>query len=205
MVDSNITSIKEMKDGDVMSGTDITSRFNEIYDSTNKFILAFITAKCSNMSDVGDIFQDTYMELYQRLDKKGADYIIDGKAFVFKIAKQKIARHYSLLKRLRMFVPIGAANGENEYEVIELSDMDVNSFLMEDFAVDQIMLDKIRQLIKQKSSDIEQIFYFFYDMGLSIPEIAQAMSLSESNVKNKLYRTVKELKNLLKGGNHNER
>jgi RNA polymerase sigma-70 factor (ECF subfamily) len=199
MVDSNITSMNEMKDGDVMYGSDTVSRFNEIYDSTNKFILAFITARCGNTSDIGDIFQDTYMELYQRLEKKGADYVIDGKAFVFKIAKQKIARNYSLLKRLRMFVPVGVANEENEYEGIELSDMDVNSFLMEDFAVDQIMLDNIRQLIKQKSPDTEQIFYFFYDMGLSIPEIAQAMSISESNIKNKLYRTIKELQNLLKG------
>ena len=197
MVDSSIKSIKEMKDGDLMYGADITSRFNEIYDSTNKFILAFITAKCGNVSDAGDIFQDTYMELYKRLDKKGADYVMDGKAFVFKIAKQKIARNYSLIQRLRMFVPVGIASEDNDYETVELSDMDVNSFLMEDYAVDQIMLDKIRQLIKQKSPDTEKIFCFFYDMGLTIPEIAQAMSLSKSNVKNRIYRTINELKNLL--------
>jgi len=202
MVDSNITTIKEMKSGDLMYCSDITSRFNEIYDSTNKFILAFITAKCGNISDAGDIFQDTYMELYKRLDKKGADYVMDGKAFVFKIAKQKIARNYSLIKRLRMFVPVGETNEENDYGAVELSDLDVNLFLMEDFAVDRLMIDKIRQLIRQKSPDTEQIFYFFYDMGLTIPEIAQAMSLSESNVKNKIYRTINELKNLLKGGNY---
>jgi len=196
MVDSNI---KSMKDGDFMCGPDIVSRFNEIYDSTNQFILAFITARCGNTSDVGDIFQDTYMELYKCLDKKGADYITNGKAFAFKIAKQKIARHYSLLKRLRMFVPTDTANEENGYETAELSDADINSFLMEDFAVDRIMADNIWQFIKQKSPDVERIFYFFFDMGLTIPEIAQAMFLSESNVKNKLYRTIKELKNLLKG------
>jgi hypothetical protein len=43
-----------MKNGDVMNDSDIVSRFNEIYDSTNKYIVAFITVKCGNSSDISD-------------------------------------------------------------------------------------------------------------------------------------------------------
>jgi RNA polymerase sigma factor, sigma-70 family len=200
MINSKVVLVKGR---DTVAESDINSRFNEIYDSTNKIILAFITARCGNLSDTGDIFQDTYMELYQLMDKRGADYVTDSKALVFKIAKQKLAKHYSLIKRLQMFVSLNRKNDDGENEEIEISDAEINSFLFEDFAIDRIMLDNTKKLIKQKSPEIEQIFYFFYDMGLSIPEIAEALSISESNVKNKIYRTLNELRELLnvEGGN----
>ena len=181
-----------------MSNPNIASRFDKIYDSTNKAVLAFITVKCKNTADISDIFQDTYMELYQRLNKHGADYVIDGKAFVFRIAKHKIYRYYSVLKRLRSFVSIDTTAKNESEEDFDLSETEADSFLTEDFVVDQIMLDNIKMLIKQKPKDVEQIFYFFYDMEMSIPEIAQTMFLSESNVKNKIYRTLKEIRDLLK-------
>ena len=34
-----------------------------------------------------------YMELYQLINKRGTDYITDGKALVYKIARRKIAKH----------------------------------------------------------------------------------------------------------------
>jgi RNA polymerase sigma-70 factor (ECF subfamily) len=199
------TKVVSMKDGDVMDDSDIVSRFNEIYDTTNKYILTFITAKCGSSSDINDIFQETYMELYQLMTKRGRNYITGEKALVLKIAKQKIARYYSLVKRLRMFVSMTVKNENDENVEIELPDSEINSMLMEDCVLDQIMLENARKYINQKPTDVEKIFYLFYSAGLSIPEIAKELSLSESNVKNKLYRTIKELRNLLtKGGNHNE-
>jgi len=198
-LDSNIVS---MEDGDVMLDSNIDSRFNEIYDSTNKSVLAFITARCGNNADISDIFQDTYMELYKQLKKRGAEYVKEGKPYVFRIAKRKIAQHYSLLKKLQMFVSTNVKNENGENAEMEISNADIDSFLTEndteDYVVNQDILDNFRQFIKQKPEDIQQIFYFFYEMDLSISEIAQSLSLTESNVKNKLYRTLKELQNLLK-------
>ena len=179
-----------------MSNPNIASRFDEIYNSTNKAVLAFITSKCGNSADINDIFQDTYMELYKILIKRGANYITNEKALIFRIAKRKIAQHYSLLERLRIFVSMTVTN-ENGEEA-ELSDFDINDFLMEDYAVNQIMLDNVRKFIMSKPEDIKKVYYLFYDVGLTIPEIAIALSISESNVKHKLYRTLKEIKNLLK-------
>lgn len=192
MIDPNIIS---RKGSDVMPESDINSRFNEIYDSTNKSILAFITVRCANTSDISDIFQDTYMELYKLIYKCGVSYITDSKALVFKIAKRKIARNYSLWKRLQIFVPMTIEN-ENTKET-ELSEFEADSFLTEDFVVNRIIADNAKQFIKRKPEDVKKVFYLFYEMDKSILEIAQILSLSESNVKNKLYRTLKELKNLL--------
>jgi len=190
-----------MKGCDAMSDANINSRFNEIYDSTNKTVLAFITAKCGNTADVSDIFQETYMELYQRLQKRGADYVKDGRSFTLRIARNKIARHYKLAERLKIFVSMTIKSENNEDKEMELSEADINSFLaeenIENYIVNQEILEDVRRFIKQKPADIGQIFYFFYEMDLSISEIAQALSLTESNVKHKLYRTLKELRELL--------
>ena len=95
------------------------SRFDEIYNNTNKAVLAFITAKCGRIADAGDIFQETYMELYRILDKHGADYVTNEKALVMRLAKQKLSKHYSLMERLRIFVSITTENDDE----IDFSDM----------------------------------------------------------------------------------
>jgi len=179
-----------------MSNPNATSRFGDIYNSTNKTVLAFITAKCGRTADISDIFQDTYMELYKILDERGVDYVTNEKALVLRIAKRKVARYYSLLERLRIFVSMSTTNEDGDE--VDLSDLEADAFLTEDFSVNHILLESVRQFIESKPEDVQKVFYLKYDVDLSISEIAQALSISESSVKNKLYRTLKELRNLLK-------
>jgi RNA polymerase sigma factor (sigma-70 family) len=180
-----------------MSNPDAVSRFDEIYNSTNKSVLALITAKCGRAADISDIFQETYMELYKVLSERGADYINKNeKAFVMKIAKRKVAQYYSLLERLRIFVSMSAKNEDGEEA--DLSDLDADAFLTEDFTVNQALLETINQHIRSKPEDVQKVFYLMYDVDLTIPEIAKTLFMSESNVKNKLYRTLNEIRELLK-------
>jgi len=178
-----------------MSNPNIASRFDEIYNSTNRAVLAFITAKCARTADINDIYQDTYMELYQVLRKRGVDYVTNEKALVLRIAKRKVARYYSLLERMRIFVSTNVVNEDGEE--FELTDLEADAFLTEDFVVNQDLLESAKQLIQSKSEEIQKVFYLKYDVDLTISEIAQALSMSEQNVKNKLYRTLIELRNLL--------
>ena len=174
----------------------IVSRFDEIYNSTKKSVLAFITCKCGCTADISDIFQETYMELYNVLSKRGTDYITNDKAFVLKLAKQKLSRYYKLLNRLRNFVSLTVASDDDEE--VELSDFELmDDFLMEEFTVNKMLLESVQQFVKSKPETVKKVFYLFYDIGLSIPEIARMLSMRESNVKNHLYRTVKEIRNLL--------
>lgn len=178
-----------------MVDPDTASRFDEIYDSTNRSVMSFITAKCGNTADIHDIFQDTYMELYKLLNKRGVEYVTNEKALVFKIAKRKIARYYSLLERFRIWVSLSVKD-ENEEE-IKLSDFAADSFVTEDFAINKIVLDEARKYIQSKPEDIKKVLYLFYDMNLTIRQIAAELNISESNVKHKLYRTLEELRKLL--------
>ena len=178
-----------------MPGPTIPSKFNEIYDATHKAVLTLITAKCARTADISDIFQETYMELYQVLQKRGTSYIANDKAFVLRLAKQKLARYYSLQERLKMFV--SASTVSEDGEDMDLSGLEADTLLTEDFAVDQVMLNAAKQFIHNRPEIVQKVFYLFYDMGLTIPEIAEALAITESNVKNKLYRTLKELRSLL--------
>ena len=178
-----------------MPGPTIPTRFEEIYNATHKAVLTLITAKCARTADISDIFQETYMELYQVLRKRGTGYITNDKAFVLRLAKQKLSRYYSLQERLRMFVSVNALNGDGED--IGLTDSEADAFLTEDFAIDQVMLSEAKEFIHTRPEAVQKVFYLFYHMGLTIPEIAEALGISGSNVKNKLYRTLKELRILL--------
>ena len=56
-----------------MVGPNITSLFNDIYDSTNRKVFAFLAARCKSIPDAHDLFQDTYTELYAVLKRRGTD------------------------------------------------------------------------------------------------------------------------------------
>ena len=178
-----------------MVDQNITSRFNEIYYCTNKAVLSFVTAKCGNTADIQDIMQDTYVEIYRILQKRGADYIKNEKALALRIARQQLSRYYSLAQRLKMFVPMTVKNDDGDE--VELTDLEADSFLTEEFVINQSIIEQVKQMISQKPQDVKKVFYLFYDVGHTIPEIAKSLSMSESNVKHKLYRTLKEIRKVV--------
>ena len=176
-----------------MSKPNTASRFDEIYNSTQKSALGFITAKCGNTADIADIFQETYMELYQILTKRGDNYIKNEKAIVLKIARQKLARHYRRAEKSAE-IPLVTKGEDGE---VDISELGIDAFLTEDFEVDHVTLSEAKEKIKSKPEDIKKVFYLYFELGQTIPEIAKALRLSESGVKNKLYRTLRELRELL--------
>jgi len=181
-----------------MQGTDIALRFEEIYRTTNKAILTYITVKCGRVSDVNDLFQDTYLELYQILQKSGPEYVTNEKALALKIAKLKISKYYTLKEKLKNFISAIDVQGDGKEE--DLTENEADPFLLEEYVINQVLLDSIRQFIQEKPEDIKKIFYLYYDVGLKISEIASVLAISESSVKNKLYRTIRQLKNIVETG-----
>lgn len=177
-----------------MAGKDVTELFNEIYDGTRKKVLAVITAKCCNTSDIGDLFQETYCELFRVLSSRGGGYVENPEAFTVRLAKRKIARYYSSLERRRATVSLMSEdeNGDD----IDLSLFCSDGFSVEDSAVNSEMLGLIRGLIAEKDETTKKIFYLFYTLEYTIPQISDLLEVSESTVKNRLYRTLKQLREL---------
>jgi len=177
-----------------MTDPAIASRFDAIYDATRRDVLAFITAKCARTADISDIFQEIYLELYRLLEKRGVQYVTHEKALVMRIARHKLAKHYTLLDRLKMFVSMTTATHREDDAT---PDLPLDDFSTEEFAINDLLLEEAWQYIQTKPPQVRKIFYLIYDIGLTIAETAQLLSMTESNVKNNLYRTLKALRNLL--------
>ena len=180
------------------SGQDSTSLFNKTYDATHKTVLALITAKCGSTEDIRDLFQKTYMALFQTIERKGMAYPKDANRLVFKIAKRKIADHYA--HRARQLVVISSLTADDDSEGCTPPELATDPFFTEDIALDAVAMEQAEEYLRRKPRDVRKIFYLFFHLDLSIPEIAKQMSLKESNVKNKLYRTINELKALFDCG-----
>lgn len=169
----------------------VVSRFNEIYDATNQKALAFIAAKCGNISDMQDILQETYMELYSVLSGKGADYVENDEAFVINIAKQKIYKHYTIAQRFKSDLSLSVVVNEEETNIFEA---ELEELTLEDEICNSQLVDEIGRYIAKKPQDIRRIFFLRFSLDRSIEEIASLMSMKPSSVKNKLYRTINEIR-----------
>lgn len=172
---------------------DISTFFNNIYDSTHRKILVYITAKCSDTVDISDIFQDTYMEFYRILLKRGSSYVKNSEALLMKIAKQKISRYYSKMDKIKSisFLKISTKiNNEATYTY------PADEFNLEETVINNELIGEVRMFLNKKPEVVKKIFYLFYYLDTTIPQIASLLSVSESYVKNKLYRTLKELRKL---------
>ena len=159
--------------------------FENIYQRTYDNTLKFIVIKCNNIDDINDIIQDTYIELYHKLQRKNID-VENEKNYIVGIAKNIIKRHYRKVKNESNEISI------NEYENMEVSD-DID---IEDNFITQENAKEVWNYIENKDIITTKVFYLYYILGYKIEEIAEEMNLNLSNVKSRIYRNIKEMKKI---------
>lgn len=163
-------------------------KFNDIYDKTSLDLLKYVIVKCHNINDANDIIQETYLELWNIINKKGLSDI-NIKSYLIGIANNKIKKHYTLLQKIKT-ISIFEKN-DKDIELIDLLEDKIN---IENFIIQKDNWITIWQFIKsQKNQDIPKAFYLYYKLELSIKEISKELKVSESYIKNLIYRTLKEL------------
>ena len=123
-----------------MVDNDVSTFFNNVYDMTNRKLLVFITSKCSDTEDISDIFQDTYMEFYAILVKRGATYIKNSEALLMRLARQKISRYYSKMDRIKNFFHINIASYIDDEPTFDYM---VDEFNLEEFVVNNQLIEEV--------------------------------------------------------------
>ena len=166
-------------------------QFNKIYNKTYNYVLKYIICKCSNIEDVNDIIQETYLELYNTLIKE--KNIDDYNKYLIGIAKNKIKKHYKLIYKIKT-IPLFIQK-DNNLDLIETIKNDVD---IEKIIIDINDLELIWNHLKKKKIIIQKIFYLYYNLDLKIKDISKELQVSESFVKNNIYRTLKELQELIR-------
>ena len=157
-------------------------KFNNIYEETYSDVLKYVIIKCHNINDANDIIQDTYLEFWKILNKKNIEES-NIKSYLIGIAINKIKKHYTLIDRIRTISIF------NDKEISIKSNINIENLIIKnnDWSL-------IWEYIKnKKNQDIPKIFYLYYKLELSIKEISKELNVTESYVKNLIYRTLKEL------------
>lgn len=160
--------------------------FNEIYEETFDEISKYVICNCSNINDVNDIIQTIYIDIFKIINKDNYDLL--NKAYIKAIAKNKIKdyyRHNYKEKIISMFT-------KETFE--EYKDEKIN---IEKSVLINYDINKVWNYLKNKPQ-LAKIFYLYFNFGLTISEISKELNISESNVKNHIYRTLKKLKKYMK-------
>ena len=162
--------------------------FTQLYEETYDELLKYIVTHCSNLEDANEILQDTYLDFYRAL-KRGI-IMQDPRNYLFAIAKNKVKKHYTLFYRFKtisLFTSIKDTN--NEIQDLIADDTDLEEQIMINLEIEEVWAH-----LKQKKQIIQKVFMLYYYFEMTHKEIAEALSISESSVKNYLYRTLKELR-----------
>ena len=170
-----------------MMSTQIEEKdFEKIYKKTYTNVLKYITIKCNKIEDINDILQDTYIELLNILKRKKYIHLENLESYIYGIAKNIIKRHY--YKRNKVI----------KYEIKDNEEIEIK----DEFDLEQDFISKenvhiIWNYIKSKDLITTKIFYLYYSLDMKINDISKELDISESTVKNKIYRTLKQAKEYL--------
>lgn len=165
--------------------------FETIYYSTYDQIVSYVLTKCGKINEVEDILQEIYMELFDVLVEKGEGYIRCPEAFVRQLAKSKVYRYYCEKERQKVcgYVEAMEAAWVEETAVT----VGTSNVAWEDALIDRLTAKEVMEYIAERDDLTEEIFYQHFFKDRTLKEIAGSIGVKESTVKNRLYRTLKEL------------
>ncbi len=159
-----------------MTGQKALDKFDVVYNESYKDISRYVVLNANNIGDVKDILQNIYLEVYKNIDK------VSDKNYVFGIAKNVLKKYYRF-KFLR----------KDDTEITDSIKSNIN---LEKTVMDKFDTELVWKYLKKKNNNIAKIIYLYYYEDFTIKEIANSLNLTESNVKNYIYRTLKELRRI---------
>lgn len=163
--------------------------FNQLYEDTYEDILKYVVCHCSNIEDVHDMIQNIYIEILKRLEKN--PNTVFNHAYIMGITKNKVNQYYRFHYKNRLF------SFFSKKEDFSLLDQIPDSIDIERETIKQEDINFIWGFLKSKKIIIIKIFFLYYYQDMKIKDIATYLHISETNVKNYLYRTLNQLKQIM--------
>ena len=154
-----------------MGKKNITKEFEMIYQKTYYHTLKYVICKCHHLEDVNDLVQDSYVELYKKMQKQNTN-IENVEAYLIGIAHNLMKKYYGKENKIIAY-PFGEEKEEN------VVDWKID---LERDIVTKENVDKVWEYLKNKDISITKIFYLYYTMDMKIADIAKATGLSEEEI-----------------------
>lgn len=163
--------------------------FEKIYKDTYNKVLRFIVIKCRNIDDINDIIQDIYLELLKLLKRKKMLEVENIESYILGISNNVLKRYYHKKKKDNI-VYYYQDDSNLEKDIEDTFDLEAN-------IINKHNIAKVWEYLKQKDLITTKIFYLYFAVGLKISEISKELEIGESNIKNRIYRTLREIKKYL--------
>ena len=163
--------------------------FEDIYNNTYNQVLKYIVCKCSNIEDINDLIQETYMELYKTLQRNKCLVLENIENYVIGIAKKRISRYYGLFYKYKAI----REDYINNEEIDIPSDIDIEASIMQ-----KMDAEKVWKYVREKKIISVKVFFLYYVLELKISQIAKELNLTETNTKSILYRMIKDIRKNIK-------
>ena len=135
-----------------------------------------------------DILQDIYFEVYKLIKKNK----IINEEYIMGITKNKIKDYYHFSYKHKIISLF------TKYDDLELIDTIPDDFNLERNILLKCNSEQVWNYLKKKPVIVSKVIYLYYYLEMNISEISQELNISESNVKNYIYRTLKELRKSLR-------
>ncbi|MBR6103401.1 MAG: RNA polymerase sigma factor [Ruminococcus sp.] len=168
-------------------------RFEKLYEETKAAVMRYVSAHCYSITDIDDLFQDTYLAVYKSMQSL-TEPIQSSEAYVIGVAKKVLARHYSAVRRLRAQIDVSLDRRSGRGLAEETAD----SVDVEKLAGDRELLDEIFELVTVMPVTVQRAFYMHYVLEMSFAEVGNELDLSEAAVRQRVARALTEIRRLYK-------
>ena len=169
-----------------MATRDQEQYFNHIYETTFEALSRRVFFKVARLADAEDIVQDIYTDFYRYtvLKNKQPDQVM---AYLFKMADHALARYYA--KRVPE-VNLDDALPEGLEGLADPLDLEAEVF-------SKIEADRLWASVQRLNPKAQQVLIAYFRYGLTFREIAEGLGEKEITVRQRLYRALSKLKEIL--------
>ena len=156
-------------------------QFDLLYESTYFDVSKYVICKCSKPDDVEDILQNIYFAVFKAI----LNNMDITKTYIMGIAKNKVKDYYRFNYKEKI---TSLFSSKDDLETIDIlpSNVDIETSLIEKYDTEFVW-----EYLKNKKVIIFKVFYLYFKLEMTIKEISECLSLTESNVKHYLYRTIR--------------
>lgn len=163
-------------------------KMEQLYEIYEQKIYSVAYLILNNVQQAEDVVQETFITLYNNLEKVNSLNVQELKRYILRIAKNKAIDSYR--KNIRQ----GQLLEEYQKELTEIVDENVEDW--EQRVMSEIQIDTLLVVL---SESYRQVFKYKVFYNLSYQEISELMGLTEANVRKQFERARKRIHNMIGG------
>lgn len=154
--------------------------FRVVVDTYKDPLYRYCLARTGDEDKAGDLVQETFIRAYRslptfKLGKKFGPWIFTVASNVLRTAWSRKTKEQD--RAIHLFYPDDPDQNNPEHEVIQAETR-----------------SELLRALQGLSHELYEVLYLYYFEGLSVSEIAEVLSLGEENIKSRLFRGRKKLR-----------